>query len=118
MTAHPPLAAAAGDATTAARLAAAGIDVVAYHSSALRARGLPSVAGLLPWTNANEMTVEILRDIGREVQLLDHGGPLGDPAAFARLCRGTRYGFFGASVFESAPDLPTTVQDWRRVVTA
>ncbi len=55
------LAAAAGDARTAARLAAAGVDVVvAYHSSVLRLRGLPSVAGLLPWASANELTLGIV----------------------------------------------------------
>lgn len=58
------LAAAAGDADTAARLAAAGVDViVAYHSSVLRRLGLPSVAGLLPWASANELTLGIVADI-------------------------------------------------------
>ncbi|MCP2163180.1 phosphoenolpyruvate hydrolase family protein [Goodfellowiella coeruleoviolacea] len=58
------LAAAAGDADTAARLAAAGVDVlVAYHSSALRRRGFPSVAGLLPWANANELTLAIAAEV-------------------------------------------------------
>lgn len=55
-----PLVAAAGDAIAAGRLAEAGVDVVvAYHSSTLRRHGLPSVAGLLPWGNANEMTLAI-----------------------------------------------------------
>ena len=58
------LAAAAGDAETAGRLAAAGVDVlVAYHSSVLRSRGLPSVAGLLPWANANELTLGIVSEV-------------------------------------------------------
>jgi predicted TIM-barrel enzyme len=58
------LAAAVGDAGTAARLVAAGVDVlVAYHSSVLRRRGLPSVAGLLPWASANELTLEIVPDV-------------------------------------------------------
>ncbi|SDM39794.1 phosphoenolpyruvate hydrolase family protein [Allokutzneria albata] len=59
-----PLAAAAGDADTAARLLSAGVDVlIAYHSSVLRRRGLPSVAGLLPWANANELTLGVLPSI-------------------------------------------------------
>jgi predicted TIM-barrel enzyme len=58
------LAAAAGDADTAARLAGAGVDVlVAYHSSVLRSRGLPSVAGLLPWASANELTLGIVAEV-------------------------------------------------------
>lgn len=59
-----PLAAAAGDAATAGHLAGAGVDVIiAYHSSPLRRRGLPSVSGLLPWGNANDMTLRILPEI-------------------------------------------------------
>ncbi len=59
-----PLAAAAGGAVTAADLAGAGVDVViAYHSSPLRRRGLPSVSGLLPWGNANDMTLRILPEV-------------------------------------------------------
>lgn len=58
------LAAAAGDARTAARLATAAVDViVAYHSSVLRLRGLPSVAGLLPWANANDLTLGIVAEV-------------------------------------------------------
>ncbi|GHF04753.1 hypothetical protein GCM10017786_42770 [Amycolatopsis deserti] len=58
------IAAAAGDADTARRLARAGVDViVAYHSSVLRRRGLPSVAGLLPWANANELTLGIVPEV-------------------------------------------------------
>lgn len=58
------IAAAAGDARTAAGLAAAGVDVlVAYHSSVLRLRGLPSVAGLLPWANANDLTLGIVAEV-------------------------------------------------------
>jgi hypothetical protein len=59
-----PLGAAVGNAVTAARLAAAGVDVIiAYHSSPLRNRGLPSVSGLLPWGNANDMTLRILPEV-------------------------------------------------------
>ena len=58
------VAAAAGDARTAARLVTAGVDVlVAYHSSVLRLRGLPSVAGLLPWANANDLTLGIVAEV-------------------------------------------------------
>lgn len=58
------LAAAAGDKVTAGRLAAAGVDVViAYHSSPLRLRGLPSVSGLLPWCNANDVTLRVLPEV-------------------------------------------------------
>jgi predicted TIM-barrel enzyme len=60
----PDLAAAAGNADHAAALAAAGVDViVAYHSSALRDRGLPSVSGLLPWASANQMTLDLVPGI-------------------------------------------------------
>jgi predicted TIM-barrel enzyme len=63
-----PLAAAAGDRASARRLGGAGVDVVvAYHSSPLRRRGLPSVSGLLPWCNANEMTLRILPEIAAAV---------------------------------------------------
>lgn len=244
----PVLAAAAGDARTAARLAAAGVDVVvAYHSSVLRLRGLPSVAGLLPWASANELTLGIVADVvaasaGRpvlatvcandelrrpdrvlaelvehgatgvlnaptttlltgpvrvaleeaglgfareielmalaaahglrpwgyactpdqaralaghgadavvvhlgitragpltaehldtlaavaaaaraarpDVALLAHGGPLADPAAFPDHGHdGVHFGFFGASVFERAPDLDKAVTAWRRALT-
>ncbi len=42
-------------------MAEAGADrIVAYHSSHYRDRGLPSVAGLLPWASANEQTLDIL----------------------------------------------------------
>ncbi|MEN3309986.1 MAG: hypothetical protein V7603_6188 [Micromonosporaceae bacterium] len=59
-----PLAAAAGTAELARELADAGVDViVAYHSSPLRHRGLPSVTGLLPWANANEMTLDLVPEI-------------------------------------------------------
>jgi predicted TIM-barrel enzyme len=45
----------------ATRLRNAGIDaLVAYHSSVYRDRGLPSVAGLLPWGSANEQTLDAL----------------------------------------------------------
>ena len=70
---HPPLprsplAAAAGDAATAALLADVGVDVViAYHSSPLRHLGLPSVSGLLPWCSANDMTLRILPEISAAV---------------------------------------------------
>ncbi|NIH87707.1 phosphoenolpyruvate hydrolase family protein [Amycolatopsis granulosa] len=58
------LAAAAGDGDTARRLVRAGVDViVAYHSSVLRRRGLPSVAGLLPWASANELTLGIAPEV-------------------------------------------------------
>jgi predicted TIM-barrel enzyme len=61
---HPPLAAAAGDAATATRLARAGIDVVvAYHSSPVRSQGLPSVTGLLPWGSANDTALRTLPEI-------------------------------------------------------
>jgi predicted TIM-barrel enzyme len=57
----PLLAAAAGTADTARELAGAGVDIiVAYHSSVLRHRGLPSVTGLLPWANANELTLDLV----------------------------------------------------------
>ncbi|MFC7549778.1 phosphoenolpyruvate hydrolase family protein [Plantactinospora sp. GCM10030261] len=73
-----PLAAAAGDPAHAARLAAAGVDVVvAYHSSVLRRRGLPSVAGLLPWANANDMTLGVLPRIAARVT---------DVPVFATVC--------------------------------
>lgn len=48
----------------AAQLAWAGADrVVAYHSSVYRQRGLPSVAGLLPWGSANQQTLDVLPDV-------------------------------------------------------
>jgi predicted TIM-barrel enzyme len=73
-----PLAAAAGDAAIAARLVSAGADVViAYHSSPLRRQGLPSVAGLLPWGNANDTTLRILPEIIAAAP----GGPV-----FATVC--------------------------------
>jgi predicted TIM-barrel enzyme len=57
----PLLAAAAATQETAASLVAGGADtVVAYHSSVYRQRGLPSVAGLLPWASANEQTTTLL----------------------------------------------------------
>ncbi|MBM9467853.1 phosphoenolpyruvate hydrolase family protein [Nakamurella leprariae] len=58
----PVLLAATGDRDVAAALTATGrIDrIVAYHSSFYRQRGLPSVAGLLPWGNANEQTLAML----------------------------------------------------------
>jgi predicted TIM-barrel enzyme len=53
--------AAVADSQRARQLQAAGIDaLVAYHSSVYRAAGLPSVAGLLPWANANEQTLAVL----------------------------------------------------------
>lgn len=62
----PLIAAAAGDDAVAAGLADGGADmIVAYHSSAYRSRGLPSVAGLLPWASANEQTLQMLPDVLR-----------------------------------------------------
>ena len=53
--------AAASSAPSAAALADAGVDrIIAYHSSAYRTRGLPSVAGLLPWASANQQTLDLL----------------------------------------------------------
>jgi predicted TIM-barrel enzyme len=57
----PLLAAATAGQDAAADLAAGGADtIVAYHSSVYRQRGLPSVAGLLPWASANEQTAAVL----------------------------------------------------------
>lgn len=56
--------AAAGTSRFASALAQAGVDrIVAYHSSAYRTRGLPSVAGLLPWASANEQTLDMLPQV-------------------------------------------------------
>lgn len=56
--------AAAGTQSTAERLSAAQVDrIVAYHSSAYRKFGLPSVAGLLPWSSANQQTLEMLPEV-------------------------------------------------------
>lgn len=53
--------AAAGTRAFAEALAGVEADrIVAYHSSAYRRHGLPSVAGLLPWASANEQTLEML----------------------------------------------------------
>ncbi|MEA5118242.1 MAG: phosphoenolpyruvate hydrolase family protein [Propionicimonas sp.] len=53
--------AAAGTRERASVLGNAGVDrIIAYHSSAYRERGLPSVAGLLPWASANEQTLAML----------------------------------------------------------
>jgi predicted TIM-barrel enzyme len=58
------LAAAAGSGAVAEALGAAGVDViVAYHSSVLRLRGIASVAGLLPWASANELTLGVIPEI-------------------------------------------------------
>lgn len=58
------LLAAAGSGRFAAELVAAGADrVIAYHSSAYRSIGLPSVAGLLPWASANDQTLSMLPDV-------------------------------------------------------
>ena len=55
------LLAAASTAQSAAALASAGVDrIIAYHSSAYRTLGLPSVAGLLPWASANRQTLDLL----------------------------------------------------------
>lgn len=57
----PHLVGAAGSRSFSTALAAAGAHrIVAYHSSAYRELGLPSVAGLLPWANANEQTLTML----------------------------------------------------------
>lgn len=56
--------AAAGTRTFAESLATVTADrIVAYHSSAYRKHGLPSVAGLLPWASANEQTLEMLPEV-------------------------------------------------------
>jgi predicted TIM-barrel enzyme len=61
---RPLMFAAAGSALVADDLAAAGVDlIVAYHSSPLRQRGMPSVAGLLPWASANELALGTLDDL-------------------------------------------------------
>jgi predicted TIM-barrel enzyme len=53
--------AAVAGAERAQQLRTAGADaLVAYHSGVYRAAGLPSVAGLLPWANANEQTLAVL----------------------------------------------------------
>ena len=58
------LAAAAGNRAATDALVAAGVDaIVAYHSSVLRLRGIASVAGLLPWASANELTLGIIPEI-------------------------------------------------------
>ncbi|GAA2011109.1 phosphoenolpyruvate hydrolase family protein [Nakamurella flavida] len=58
------LLAATADGAFAGDLAAAGVDrIVAYHSSVYRQRGLPSVAGLLPWASANEQTLGALPSV-------------------------------------------------------
>lgn len=58
--------AAAGSGERAGVLSRAGVDrIVAYHSSAYRERGLPSVAGLLPWASANEQTLTMLPGVLR-----------------------------------------------------
>jgi predicted TIM-barrel enzyme len=62
--AAPTIFGATASAAFAAQLARAGADrVVAYHSSVYRQRGLPSVAGLLPWGSANQQTLDILPDV-------------------------------------------------------
>ncbi len=64
MTGPGVIVAAAGTRAFAGALATAGVDrVVAYHSSVYRQRGLPSVAGLLPWGNANEQTLSLLPEV-------------------------------------------------------
>lgn len=58
------LIAATGNRTFASQLHDAGADrIVAYHSSAYRNVGLPSVAGLLPWASANEQTLKMLPEV-------------------------------------------------------
>lgn len=58
------IAAAASRSDVAADLAAGGADMIlAYHSSVYRERGLPSVAGLLPWASANEQTLQMLPQV-------------------------------------------------------
>src|SRR5690349_6622062 len=58
------LLAAANTIASAGALHAADVDrIIAYHSSAYRSVGLPSVAGLLPWANANEQTLQMLPDV-------------------------------------------------------
>jgi len=66
----PPVAAATASARVAAELAGAGVSaVIAYHSSVYRARGIASVAGLLPWDSANRqvqrMAPGIVQGAGR-----------------------------------------------------
>lgn len=61
---HAPLLAATSRRAGAALLSHAGVDrIVAYHSSVYRQRGLPSVAGLLPWASANEQVSSMIRDV-------------------------------------------------------
>ncbi|MGO1538822.1 MAG: phosphoenolpyruvate hydrolase family protein [Leucobacter sp.] len=56
--------AAAGTRSFAEALSGVAADrIVAYHSSAYRKHGLPSVAGLLPWASANEQTLEMLPEV-------------------------------------------------------
>lgn len=65
---NAPLAAAAGGGADAARPVRAGVNVVvAYHSSVLRRRGLPSVSGRLPWASANDLAMAILPEIAEAV---------------------------------------------------
>lgn len=55
---------AAGTQASANQLSNAGVDrLVAYHSSAYRRYGLPSVAGLLPWASANQQTLDMLPEV-------------------------------------------------------
>jgi predicted TIM-barrel enzyme len=62
--AAPTIFGATASAAFAAQLARAGADrVVAYHSSVYRQRGLPSVAGLLPWGSANQQTLDVLPSV-------------------------------------------------------
>ncbi len=64
MTRSNVIIAAAGTRAFAGTLADAGVDrMVAYHSSVYRQRGLPSVAGLLPWGSANEQTLSLLPEV-------------------------------------------------------
>ncbi|WP_188550939.1 phosphoenolpyruvate hydrolase family protein [Sediminivirga luteola] len=59
-----PVLAATASQAGAASLSHAGVDrVVAYHSSVYRQRGMPSVAGLLPWASANEQVSSMIRDV-------------------------------------------------------
>jgi predicted TIM-barrel enzyme len=59
-----PLLFAATAGATADTLQDAGVDLVfAYHSSLLRAQGIASAAGMLPWGSANEMSLRILTEL-------------------------------------------------------
>jgi predicted TIM-barrel enzyme len=74
----PVIIGATASGTFAAQLARAGADrVAAYHSSVYRQRGLPSVAGLLPWGSANQQTLDILPDVVRGA---------GDTPVIATIC--------------------------------